>query len=115
MSSPPRGLGHQAVNAHLPTVNRQQWTWFSGRRGSTRDAGSWTAILTGRVPQPVESSLSLSPGTPVGAGSFRPRFAGTRSIVNQKGRGFAVWRRKVLYRLLGLWARYPRGTAAILL
>jgi hypothetical protein len=25
-----------------------------------------------------------------------------------------VWRWKVLYRLLGLWARYPRGTAAVL-
>jgi hypothetical protein len=32
MSSPPRGLSHQAVNAHLPTVNRQQRTWFSGPR-----------------------------------------------------------------------------------
>jgi hypothetical protein len=48
-------------------MKRQQRTWFSGprirRRGSTLDAGSWTAIRTGRVPQPVRVLAVVESGT----------------------------------------------------
>jgi len=76
---------------------------------------NWSSAAAGRVLAVVESADSSWARAHSGLASpavALHRF--TRSIVNQKGRGFAVWRWKVLYRLLGLWARYPRGTAAIL-
>jgi hypothetical protein len=123
MSSPPRGLSHQAVNAHPPTVHRQQRTWFSGprirRRGSTLrlvDGNSnWSSAAAGRVLAVVES------GDPSGRGLIPASLRRPSPCIDlrdrssiKRGRGFAVWRWKVLYRLLGLWTRYPRGTVAIL-